>query len=147
MAKPFTTIALKTGIQFDRLLQIERSEEVTLTGIPEGLHVFRTEPDADDPNWSTFDYWYLVPRVEGAAEVATLYGVRRYREAEHKTGSFDQYQAKIPLGDFLSQDLSLAVTQQRGLHSMAFEKACLCDQETRVTRFHEVINDCLEGRR
>lgn len=120
---------------------------LTLTGTPEGLHVFRTEPDAADPNWSTFDYWYLVPLVEGATEVGTLYGMRPYEEAPHEAGSFEQYQAQIAQGDFLSQDLSLAETQQRGLRSMAFEDAYLSGQETRVRRFHEVLNDYLEGRR
>jgi phenylpropionate dioxygenase-like ring-hydroxylating dioxygenase large terminal subunit len=120
---------------------------LTLTGTPEGLHVFRTEPDADDPNWSTFDYWYLAPEIEGASEVATLYGMRPYAEAEHETGSFNDYQAEIPQGDFLSQDLSLAVTQQRGLRSMAYQDAYLSEQEVRVRHFHEVINDYIEGRR
>jgi phenylpropionate dioxygenase-like ring-hydroxylating dioxygenase large terminal subunit len=120
---------------------------LTLTGTPEGLHVFRTEPDADDPNWSTFDYWYLVPQVDGASEIATLYGMRPYEEAVHEVGSFGDYQAEIAQGDFLSQDLSLAETQQRGLRSMAFEDGYLAGQETRVRRFHEVINDYLEGRR
>ncbi|AZI35691.1 putative iron-sulfur protein [Caenibius tardaugens NBRC 16725] len=120
---------------------------LTLTGTGEGLHVFRTEPDADDPNWSTFDYWYLAAPVEGQAEVGTLYGMRPYREAEFEDADFSDYKTTIAQGDFLEQDLSLAVTQQQGLRSMAFEGAHLSRQETRVARFHEVINDYLEGRR
>jgi phenylpropionate dioxygenase-like ring-hydroxylating dioxygenase large terminal subunit len=120
---------------------------LTLTATPEGLHIFRTEPDANDPNWSTFDYWYLVPQVEGATEVATLYGMRPFEEAMHEEGNFVDYEAAIDQGDFLSQDLSLAVTQQRGLHSMAYQDCYLSGQETRVRRFHEVINDYLAGNR
>lgn len=120
---------------------------LTLTGTPEGLHVFRTEPDAEDPNWSTFDYWYLVPRIDGASKVATLYGMRPYAPAEHETDSFSDYAAAIAQGDFLTQDLSLAVTQQQGLRSMAWDDAYLAEQETRVRRFHEVLNDYMEGRR
>ncbi|WP_066552288.1 aromatic ring-hydroxylating oxygenase subunit alpha [Croceicoccus bisphenolivorans] len=120
---------------------------LTLTGTPEGLHVFRTEPDKDDPNWSTFDYWYLVPKIDGAREVGTLYGMRPYREAPFESDNYADYEADIPQGDFLTQDLSLAVTQQRGLRSMGFTDAYLAGQETRVRRFHEVINDYLEGRR
>ena len=142
-------------VHFEKLLDDELTDQfhhtcfpnLTLTGTPEGLHIFRTEPDPEDPNWSTFDYWYLVPRVEGATEVATLYGMRPYEECEHESGSFDDYQAELAQGDFLTQDLSLAETQQRGLRSMAFSDAYLADQETRVRRFHEVINDYLEGRR
>lgn len=140
---------------FDKLTDDELTDQMhhtcfpnlTLTATAEGLHMFRTEPDAEDPNWSTFDYWYMVPRVEGAGEVATLYGMRPYREAEHEDGSFADYEAAIDQGDFLTQDLSLAETQQRGLRSMAFEDCYLADQETRVRRFHEVLNDYLEGRR
>lgn len=140
---------------FDQLTDDELTDQMhhtcfpnlTLTGTPEGLHVFRTEPDADDPNWSTFDYWYLVPDVDNATEVATLYGMRPYQEAELETDDYAAYEATIDQGDFLTQDLSLAVTQQRGLRSMAFEDCYLSGQETRVRRFHEVINDYLEGRR
>jgi phenylpropionate dioxygenase-like ring-hydroxylating dioxygenase large terminal subunit len=120
---------------------------LTLTATPEGLHVFRTEPDAEDPNWSTFDYWYLAPPVRGMSEIPTLYGMRPFREAEHSFGEFETYQTTIAQGDFLAQDLSLAVTQQKGLRSMAFGDCYLAGQETRVRRFHEVINDYLEGRR
>jgi len=120
---------------------------LTLTGTPEGMHVFRTEPDADDPNWSTFDYWYLAPKIEGQDEVPTLFGMRPFEEAEHETDNFAEYQASIAQGDFLAQDLSLAVTQQRGLRSMSHEDGYLSKQENRVRRFHEVINDYIEGRR
>jgi phenylpropionate dioxygenase-like ring-hydroxylating dioxygenase large terminal subunit len=120
---------------------------LTLTGTPEGLHVFRTEPDADDPNWSTFDYWYLSPEIGESEEIATLYGMRPFEEAEHETDDFTDYETTIAQGDFLIQDLSLAVTQQQGLRSMAHEDHYLAKQENRVRRFHEVINDYIEGRR
>lgn len=120
---------------------------LTLTGTPEGLHVFRTEPDMEDPNWSTFDYWYLAPEVAGGADVPTLYGLRPWKEAEHQTGDFAAYSAEIPQGDFLTQDLDVAVTQQQGLHSLGHDDAYLARQENRVRRFHEVINDYIAGRR
>lgn len=82
-----------------------------------------------------------------ATEVATLYGMRPYEEPEHETGSLADYEAARDQGDFLTQDLSLAETQQRGLRSMASTDSCLSGQETRVRRFHEVVNDDLEGRR
>src|SRR5690606_21420436 len=94
---------------------------LTLTGTAEGLHVFRTEPDANDPNWSTFDYWYLVPKVKGQDEVPTLYGMRPVEEAMQEADNYAEYEAAIDQGDFLTQDLDLAETMQRGLHSMGFE--------------------------
>ena len=140
---------------FDDLLDDELTDQMhhtvfpnlTITATAEGVHVFRTEPDAEDPNWSTFDYWYLAPPIEGDPEVPTLFGMRPFEEAEHESGSYTDYEASIDQGDFLTQDLSLAETQQRGLRSMAFEDCYLSGQETRVRRFHEVLNDYLEGRR
>lgn len=140
---------------FDDLLDDELTDQMhhtvfpnlTITATAEGVHVFRTEPDAEDPNWSTFDYWYLAPPIEGDPEVPTLFGMRPFEEAEHESGSYTDYEASIDQGDFLTQDLSLAETQQRGLRSMAFENCYLSGQETRVRRFHEVLNDYLEGRR
>ena len=111
---------------FDDLLDDELADQMhhtvfpnlAITATAEGVHVFRTEPNAEDPNWSTFDYWYLAPPIEGDPEVPTLFGMRSFEE-----------------------------TQQRGLRSMAFEDCYLSGQETRVRRFHEVLNDYLEGRR
>jgi len=120
---------------------------VTITGTAEGLHFFRTEPHPTDPEKCTFDYWYMVPRIEGPTETGTIYGMRPIEEAEHESGDFTAYKAELPQGDFLSQDLSVAEMQQRGLHSMGYEDAYLSGQETRVRRFHEVLNDYLEGRR
>jgi phenylpropionate dioxygenase-like ring-hydroxylating dioxygenase large terminal subunit len=120
---------------------------VTITGTPEGLHFFRTEPHATDPERCTFDYWYMVPRIAGQEAAGTIYGERPIEEAQHETGSFAAQKAALPQGDFLAQDLSVAEMQQLGLHSMGYEDAYLSGQETRVRRFHEVLNDYLDGRR
>lgn len=120
---------------------------VTITGTSDGLHFFRTEPIDGEPGKSTFDYWYMVPTIEGRAEAPTIYGLRPYAEAEHETTSYTDHQAALGIGDFLAQDLSIAVAQQKGLRSMGYQDAYLSEQETRVRRFHEVLNDYLEGRR
>jgi phenylpropionate dioxygenase-like ring-hydroxylating dioxygenase large terminal subunit len=121
---------------------------VTMTGTFEGVHFFRTEPHPTDPEKCTFDYWFLAPRVEGAAEVATIVGMRPLEEAEHE---IIPYGSGTPIPDmadsFLIQDLSVAVGQQKGFHSRGYTDAHLSGQESRVRRFHEVLNDYLEGRR
>lgn len=120
---------------------------VTLTGTSDGLHLYRTEPDPRDPEWCTFDYWYMVHPVEGQDTVETLYGTRPYAEAEHEFAVFGEAGSSHHLGDFLDQDLSVAVTQQRGFRSRAYADAYLSGQEGRIRRFHEVLNDYLDGRR
>ena len=120
---------------------------VTLTGTPDGLHLYRTEPDPFDPEWCTFDYWYMVPHIEGRTEVPTIYGMRPFAECEHETSNFTSEEAQLGIGDFLTQDLDVAVSQQNGYHSMGYEDSYLSGQETRIRRFHEVLNDYIEGRR
>jgi phenylpropionate dioxygenase-like ring-hydroxylating dioxygenase large terminal subunit len=118
---------------------------VTITGSPDSgcVHIFRTEPDAEDPEKCTFEYMALFPQIEGVDTVATVAGMLPLEEAqvEELTYGVD------PVGDFIDEDLSVAVQQQRGLHSRGYRDAILSEQEARVRRFHEVLNDYLEGRR
>jgi phenylpropionate dioxygenase-like ring-hydroxylating dioxygenase large terminal subunit len=121
---------------------------VTLTATFEGLNFFRTEPHPKDPEKCTFDYWFMVPKLRGMTEVQTICGPRPLEEAEHE---FIPYGSGRPIPDmmdsFLIQDLSVAVGQQEGFHSRGYTDAHLSGQETRVRRFHEVLNDYVEGRR
>ncbi|MEN3974470.1 aromatic ring-hydroxylating dioxygenase subunit alpha [Emcibacter sp. SYSU 3D8] len=121
---------------------------VTMTGTADGVHFFRTEPHPTDPEKCTFDYWALVPMIEGETEVATIVGTRPLREADYE---FVPYGSGTPIPDmldsFLIQDLGVAVGQQNGFHSRGYTDAFLSGQETRVRRFHEVLNDYIEGRR
>jgi hypothetical protein len=107
------------------------------------MHVFRTEPHPTEPGKCVFEYMALAPRLEGVDEVFTVAGARPFAEAqvENLTYGIDD------VGDFVDQDLSVAVWQQKGLHSRGYQDAILSEQETRVRRFHEVLNDYLEGRR
>ena len=140
---------------FDTLMDDELTDmfhhtlfpNVTLTGTYDGLHFFRTEPDPKDPEWCTFDYWYMVPRIAGKTEVPTIYGMRPYEECEHETTDYASGTAELGIGDFLTQDLDVAVAQQDGFHSIGYEDSYLSGQETRIRRFHEVLNDYIEGRR
>jgi hypothetical protein len=85
----------------------------------------------------------LYPPVKGANTVMTVAGEKPRREAELEklTYGIDN------VGDFIDEDLSVAVQQQRGLHSRGYRDAKLTEQEARVRRFHEVLNDYIAGRR
>ena len=121
---------------------------ITLTATAEGVHFFRTEPHPKDPEKCTFDYWFLAPPVENMKSIATICGQRPMHEAQHE---FITYGAgtEIPdmKGSFLIQDLGIAVGQQLGFHSRGYNDAILSGQESRVRRFHEVLNDYLADRR
>ena len=117
---------------------------VTMTASPDGtVHVFRTEPDIRDPEKCTFEYMALYPTDIGVPEVMTVAGMRPIKEVEREdlTWGFDA------VGDFLDEDLSVAVMQQRGLRSRGCRDVKLAEQEARVRCFYEVLNDYLECRR
>ena len=118
---------------------------LTITGTPVdgGVHVFRTEPHPTDPNWCIFEYWALAPDITGQEEVPTVGGLVPFEEAELESLVYGEDE----VGDFIDQDVSVAVWQQRGLRSEAYEDAHLSEQESRIRRFHEVLNDYLEGSR
>jgi len=121
---------------------------VTLTAAADGFSIFRTEPHPTDPEKCTFEYWYFAMPVEGVETVETITGDRPIAAAEQERY---EYGSGIPLpdleGSFLIQDLTVAVGQQKGFHSRGYKDAILSGQESRVRRFHEVLNDYLEGRR
>jgi phenylpropionate dioxygenase-like ring-hydroxylating dioxygenase large terminal subunit len=118
---------------------------LTITGTPMdgAVHIFRTEPHPTDPEKCTFEYWGLYPEIKGAETIATVSGPRPWEEAEPEilTYGIDE------VGDFIDEDLSVAVNQQKGLHSRGYRDAMLAEQEARVRRFHEVLNDYIADRR
>ena len=121
---------------------------ITITATAEGAHFFRTEPDPSDPEKCTFDYWFLAPKIEGQDTVTTICGVRPFEEASHESIEYGSGAIIDDMMDsFLVQDLSVAVGQQNGFHSRGYKDAILSGQESRVRRFHEIINDYIEGRR
>lgn len=110
---------------------------VSLTMSAEGFQMLRTEPHPDDPERCIFDHWYIMPPVDGMTEVDTPIGRLPFRLAErirfqHGEGS---------LGFVADQDLSVAESQQLGLHSKGYQGAILTNQEKRIQRFHELLND------
>lgn len=121
---------------------------VTLTFTPLGMSFFRTEPHRDDPEKCYFDYWYLTHQVEGMDGIRTMLGVRPVREADYEFSVFDRGNGAPDMqGSVLLGDLGIAESQQRGWHSRGYGDALLLGQESRVRRFHETLNDYIEGRR
>lgn len=121
---------------------------VTISVLADQWIFFRTEPHPTDPNKCTFDLWCLVFPVAGVKEFDTMAGRRPVVDAEFEHRAFDGGRGLADMaGQIVYQDLMLAEGQQRGMHSRGYEDAYLAGQETRVRRFHEVLNDYLEGRR
>jgi len=115
---------------------------VTLTVSADGYQMLRSEPHPTDPEKCIFDHWYVMPRVDGMDEVETPVGRLPFRSAEKERFRHGEKSA----GFVADQDLSVAVSQQQGLHSKGYTGALLTSQEKRIQRFHELLNDRL-GRR
>ena len=121
---------------------------VTLSVLPDDVIFFRTEPHPDNPEKCTFDLWHMVFPVEGVTNVETMHGPRKVEDAAYERRAFDRGRGVPEMhGQIVFQDLSLAEGQQRGWRSQGYEDAYLSSQEVRVRRWHEVLNDYLEGRR
>ncbi len=118
---------------------------LSLTMSAEGFQLLRPQPHPKDPEKCFFDHWFFVPKVPGMEEVTySAAGIGgRLEPAEHDVFKHGEKSA----GFVADQDLSIAVGQQLAFHSRAYRDAYLSGQETRVGRFHEVLNDYLEGRR
>lgn len=114
----------------------------SLTMVADGFQLLRPVPHPTDPEKCLFEHWYMVPRVPGQTEVDTPLGRRPVAPAEHERFRHGDTSA----GFVADQDLSIIVGQQLGLRSDAFPDFYLPAQETRIRRYHEVINDYIEGR-
>jgi len=118
---------------------------LTLTMSPEQLQVLRTEPHPTDPEKCIFQHWVLMPPIKGMKEVATPIGnvpLRHDAVVRHS-----KYGDGVSLGFVADQDLSIGTTQQQGLNSRGFKGCFLPAQEKRIQRFHELLNDYVEGGR
>ncbi|WP_225207293.1 aromatic ring-hydroxylating oxygenase subunit alpha [Novosphingobium huizhouense] len=116
---------------------------LTITMSPEQCQILRTEPHPTDPEKCVFQHWCLYPPVEGMTEVETPIGPLPLRhDAAHR---HSVYGDGVSVGYVADQDLSIGTTQQQGLNSRGFKGCILPNQEKRVQRFHELLNDYVKG--
>ncbi|WP_321390496.1 aromatic ring-hydroxylating dioxygenase subunit alpha [Emcibacter sp.] len=109
----------------------------SLTMGPEGFQVLRSEPHPTDPEKCIFDHWYFMHEVKGRDMVETPLGQLPFEAAERQVVKFGE----TSLGFVADQDMSIAVGQQQGLHSAGYKGGMLTNQEKRIQRFHEMLND------
>ncbi len=117
---------------------------LTITMSPEQCQILRTEPHPTDPAKCVFQHWCLYPPVEGETEVkGTPMGdlpLRHDALSHHSV-----YGDGVSVGYVADQDLSIGTTQQQGLNSRGFTGCILSQQEKRIQRFHELLNDVVLG--
>ncbi len=111
----------------------------------DGFHFLRARPHPTDPEQCIFDNWWYASQPEGeTAPVSTMCGdVPRDAEVEHEVFEVGEKS----MGKTIDEDIAVFVRQQTGFRSRGFKGVYLSNQESRVSRYHELIDDYIEGRR
>ena len=115
----------------------------------DGFHFLRARPHPTDPEQCLFDNWnYSSPASIATSESMTA-SARRInagvvgdglKEAEHQVHDYGEGW----IGPGIDQDVEVFVKQQRGFRSRGFKGVYLSKQESRVRRYHELIDDYIE---
>lgn len=116
----------------------------SLTFGADGVLLQRMRPQETDPGACLFDHWYYAFAPEGTDIADAQTNVRvDGLEAEHQVFDFGDQ----PMGIIPDQDLAITTGQQLGVRSRGYRGAYISGQETRIARFHDVIDDYIAGRR
>ena len=81
------------------------------------------------------------PLGETAPVRTTADTVARDAEVEHQVFEYGEHQ----MGLTIDQDLEIMPGQQAGFRSRAYRGAYLAGQESRLSRYHELIDDYIDG--
>jgi phenylpropionate dioxygenase-like ring-hydroxylating dioxygenase large terminal subunit len=111
----------------------------------DGFHFLRARPHPTDPGQCVFDNWWYAPAPEGlTTPVMTINGpVERDAEVEHEVFEY----LERSLSNLIDQDMGITTGQQLGFRSRAYKGVYLARQEHRIRRYHEVIDEYIEGKR
>ncbi len=112
----------------------------------DGFHFLRARPHPSDPEQCLFDnWWYSSPA--SLNEVAPMQ--RSNAGDKDQSGEAEVTMLSYPedsIGPAIEEDVAVFVTQQRGFRSRGFKGVYLSNQEKRIRRYHELIDDYIEGR-
>ena len=105
----------------------------------------RMRPHPSDPQRCLFDHWSYVSQASIDHGIFNTGGGRAefVGDAEVETIEYgEKHMGIIP-----DQDIGITTGQQLGLRSRGYRGAHLADQETRIARFHSVIDEYIAGSR
>jgi phenylpropionate dioxygenase-like ring-hydroxylating dioxygenase large terminal subunit len=106
----------------------------SLTFSADGVLLQRMRPDSIDPQKCFFDHWYYAKNTE-LADSATNIELTDTSDLQEVIKYGEQSMGLIP-----DQDIAIAVIQQLGLQSRGYRGGFLSGQESRIRRFHDVID-------
>lgn len=110
----------------------------------DGFHFLRARPHPTDPEQCIFDNWWYASQPAGeTGPVRTTAGlVERDANVEHEVFELGEQS----MGLTIDQDLSIIPAQQLGMRSRGYTGSYLSGQESRLRRYHELIDDYIEGK-
>lgn len=116
----------------------------SLTFGADGVLLQRMRPHATDPTACVFDHWYYAFVPAGTTMVGAQTNIRVDGiEAEHEVFDFGDR----PMGIIPDQDVAITTGQQLGVRSRGYKGAYTSGQETRISWFHQVIDEYIDGSR
>ena len=121
---------------------------IALGASADNFSVYRWEPHPTDPEKCFFDFWTLTHPIEGQDTFVkrTANVPVKVEECEFDYRDYDKGMGVTDVADqVVFQDWGLSAGQQSGWRSRGYQEPYLANQETRVRRFHEVLNDYLAG--
>lgn len=111
----------------------------------DGFHFMRLRPHASDPEQCLLDsWWYASPASKDQVYALGLFpargeDVRENGEAPLVMKEFGK--DSMEPSPIIEEDIEVFVTQQRGYHSRGYKGVYLSNQEKRIRRHHELIDD------
>ena len=110
----------------------------SLTFSADGVLLQRMRPDPSDPQKCLFDHWYYTKNTE-IADSATNIELTDTSDLQDVIQYGEQSMGLIP-----DQDIAISIMQQLGLRSRGYRGGYLSGQESRIRRFHDVIDSYIE---
>lgn len=110
----------------------------------DGFHFLRARPHRSDPEQCLFDNWWYASPASVSSAMPTSRGASMGGTDEVEVTMIDPLEESI--GPAIEDDVRVFVAQQRGFRSRGFHGVYLSNQEKRIRRYHELIDDYIEGR-
>jgi phenylpropionate dioxygenase-like ring-hydroxylating dioxygenase large terminal subunit len=121
---------------------------VAIAPAADSFLVWRWEPHPTNPEKCFFEQWTMAYPIEGQSRFVhrTATNLLELREASLDFRDYDNGAGVQDYSDqVVYQDMQLTAGQTHGWRSRGYQEPFLAAQETRVRRFHEVLNDYLAG--
>ncbi len=122
---------------------------VAIAPAADSFLVWRWEPHPTDPEKCFFDQWTMAYPIEGQEAFINRTAVKplELKEAEYVFRDYEDTEGVQQYSDqVVFQDWQLTPGQTTGWRSRGYRDPYFAAQETRVRRFHEVLNDYLAGK-